>query len=332
MNDIEPISQGAPSPALNASGITPAFATPGTVQLAEWAAELDYAHKLGTAMAHSNFLPQSLLLGKNKQPKPLSELANDAAVVILAGKSVGLDPLQSVQNIFPVHGQPSMYARTMGALVVAQGHETKRTEATDKSVTWSVKRAGDKDWQDFTWTIQRAQLAGYTSNKKYQSDPIAMLGAKALAEACRTVFPDVLLGMAYSVEDMELEDMGETPSVPAPVKTQTITRKPRATPAVAPAPEPVQEPQVPMNTGHPDDDRGTEPAPENVDTVSGEITEPPAPAADEPMDYLKECEARLGNKDALKDLYKLAKRGGASDEVMDIIIEAGKDAAAQNAA
>lgn len=327
MNDIEPTTAGAPTPALNATGITPVFATAGTIQLAEWAAELDYAHKLGTAMAHSNFLPQSLLLDKNKRPKPKDEVANDAAVVILAGKSVGLDPLQSVQNIFPVHGQPSMYARTMDALVVAQGHETKRTEATNDSVTWSVRRAGDKDWQEFTWTIQRATTAGYTSNKKYQSDPIAMLGAKALAEACRTVFPDVLLGMPYSVEDMELEDMGETHAIPAPVKTQTVTRKPKEQVTKAPSPAPVRTKPLPVAAD-------PEPVPENVDTVTGEIEPEPAPepVADEPMDFLKECEARLGNKDALKELYKLAKRGGASEEVIGVIIEAGKDAAGQNAA
>jgi len=312
MSNIEPISQGAPAPALNASGITPAFATPGTVQLAEWAAELDYAHKLGAAMAHSNFLPQSLLLDKNKRPKPKDEVANDAAVVILAGKSVGLDPLQSVQNIFPVHGQPSMYARTMGALVVAMGHETRRTHAANDSVTWSVKRAGDKEWQDFTWTIQRAQLAGYTSNKKYQSDPIAMLGAKALAEACRIVFPDVLMGMPYSVEDMELEDMGEksqTPA-PAPVNTTKLTRKPKAT---APEPEP-----APVAEYEP------EPEPEVVDTVTGEL---PEPADEAPVDFLAECEKVLGDKKALGELGKRARAAGADELTIGTITEAWKAAA-----
>ena len=308
---------------LATSAATPMFATAGTIQLGEWAAELDFAHKMGTAMAHSNFLPQSLLLGKNKQPKPKDELANDAAVVILAGKSVGLDPLQSVQNIFPVHGQPSMYARTMGALVIAQGHEVRRGSATNEAVTYAVRRKGDKDWQEFTWSMQRAQLAGYTSNKKYQSDPIAMLGAKALAEACRTVFPDVLLGMAYSVEDMELEDLGETHVAPAPVAAapKTITRKSRA--KTEPSPAPVAE-AAPAPAG--------EPAQEVVDTTTGEVQEPdpepePAPAQDGPMDYAAELTARYGNAEALRELYRLAKKDGQPDEVIDAIAAAGSEAA-----
>ncbi|MBF6671540.1 hypothetical protein [Glutamicibacter sp. FBE19] len=306
--DIQPLGTGAAAPII---------ATPGTVQLAEWAAELDYAHKMGTAMAHSSFLPKALREKGRGVVKPLDEMANDAAVVILAGKSLGLDPLQSVQNIFPVHGQPSMYARTMSALVVAQGHGVKRVSATDEAVTYAVRRKGNTEWEEFTWTIQRAQKAGYTSNSKYSSDPIAMLGAKALAEACRTVFPDVLLGMAYSVEDLELEDMGERKpaAADAPVPTTKLTRKPAEKKAEAaerparPAPEP--EPQ-----GHPA---------EIVDAETGEIQEP----ADEPapVDFLAECERILGDKKALGELGKQARAAGANEEVIGIITEAWKAAA-----
>jgi len=224
--------------------------TAAVVQLQEWAAELSAAHQLGAALAASNFLPKGLCELSNGARKSEPQLAADAAAVILAGKSVGLDPMQSVQNIFPVYGMPSMYARTMGALVIAQGHEVRRTSATDEAVTYSVRRKGDADWQSFTWTIERAKKAEYTKNKKYQSDPIAMLGAKALSEACRVVFSDILLGMPYSVEEMELEDMGEVPAPKAkaePVKTgakATVKRRTAPAPALpdvvnqAPTPEP----------------------------------------------------------------------------------------------
>lgn len=197
--------------------------TAAVIQLGEWAAELAAARQLAQVLAASSFLPMALRKKGNNGMKNLEELTYDAAAVILAGKSVGLDPMQAVQNIFPVHGMPSMYARTMVALVIAQGHDVRRTDATDKSVTYSVRRKGDEDWQDFTWTIARAATAGYTSNAKYKSDPIAMLGAKAAAEACRTVFPDILLGMAYSAEEIELEDMGEKEQ-PAESTTARLAR------------------------------------------------------------------------------------------------------------
>ena len=99
---------------------------------------------------------------KRQSFKTIDELAADAAAVILAGKSVGLDPMQAVQNIFPVHGMPSMYARTMAALVIAQGHDLVRSEATDDSVTVQARRKGEDRWQGFTWTMSRAAKAGYT--------------------------------------------------------------------------------------------------------------------------------------------------------------------------
>jgi hypothetical protein len=228
--------------------------TSAVVQLSEWAAELNAAHALGRALADSSFLPRSLLVKSNNAPKTTEEIANDAATVILAGKSVGLDPMQSVQNIFPVHGTPSMYARTMNALVLAQGHETRRVSADDTQVTWAARRRGDTEWQEFTWTIERARRAGYTSNKKYESDPIAMLSAKALAEACRTMFADVLLGMPYSVEELELEDLGEkpAPAKPAPPAPKANTAAARLLSAPTPAPEPaapLEEAPVDENTG-----------------------------------------------------------------------------------
>lgn len=312
-SDIQPLSFATSAPAVQ---------TAGMVQLEEWAAELGYAHKIAQAMAHSNFLPKSLREKGRGVVKPIEEMANDAAVVILAGKSVGLDPLQSVQNIFPVHGQPSMYARTMGALVVSQGHGVRRVSATEDAVTYAVRRKGDDTWQEFTWTIQRAQKAGYTSNSKYGSDPIAMLGAKALAEACRTVFPDVLLGMAYSVEDMELEDMGEAPAPAAPAAATTITRKPKAQAAErparpAPAPAPAPAADAPENNV-------AEPN-EPVDTSTGEIM--PEATDEMPVDFLAECETRLGDKTALAELGKRARAAGASEDIIGVITEAWKDAA-----
>ena len=226
------------------------------VQIHEWAAELQAAHALGSALASSSFLPQSLRKKGKDSWKTTDELANDAAAVILAGKSVGMDPMQAVQNIFPVHGMPSMYARSMTALVISNGHHVERVEATDQSVTWRGRRRGTESWQTFTWTIDRAKKAGYTSNAKYTSDPIGMLSAKAAAEMCRVMFPDVLLGMAYSVEDLELEPDVESAAEVSPAKPKTrVARKRKDA-----APDPVKPPLVDTPPAEDDDPEGaTEP-------------------------------------------------------------------------
>lgn len=220
------IPQAAPNGLAASSFNTPTInPTATTVSLLEWAQELEAAHRLGTALCGTEFVPASF------RGKPEA-----AAAAILAGKSLGLDPMNALSNIFVVQGRPAMYARTMVALVLSAGHDVRRGEATPESVTVLARRKGQADWQEFTWSIDRARQAGYLSNKKYSTDPIAMLTAKAQAEACRTIAPDVLTGVAaYSVEEVELEDMGEVPT-PAPAKTTTPKVKATVKRQTAPAP------------------------------------------------------------------------------------------------
>jgi hypothetical protein len=198
--------------------------TAAVVDLQAWAMELSAAHQLGTALCKTAFVP------KDFQGKP-----DAAAAAILAGKSLGMDPLSALQNIFVIHGRPGLYARTMHALVIAQGHEVIRTSASPDSVTVAARRKGTADWQEFTWTMARADQAGYVkTNQKYKDNPVEMLTAKAISEACRVIAPDVLTGVAaYAVE--ELEDMGERPK-PAPQQTGSALAALQAT-APAPAPE-----------------------------------------------------------------------------------------------
>lgn len=212
----------------------------GGVALAEWAAELDHAYKVATAICQTKFAP------KEVQGKP-----EEAAVRMLAGKAVGIDPLSSLSAFYEVHNRPALYARTMVAIAQSQGHQIQRTEATDEKVTYRARRKGESEWQVFTWTIARAEKAGYTSNAKYKSNPTEMLSAKASAEAVRTIAADALMGMAYSVEDLELEDLGEVEDErpKTTVKRKASSRKKAETKKAEPAPEP-----------EPDSDAEPEPA------------------------------------------------------------------------
>lgn len=231
-----PQAAGQAAP-FNAAGLPP---TAATVSLMEWAQELGAAHQLGTALCSTEFVPASF------RGKPEA-----AAAAILAGKSLGLDPMNALANIFVVSGRPSMYARTMAALVMQAGHTIRRIEATEQRVIYEGKRKGDTTFTRVEWTIARAQKAGYTSNKKYQTDPIGMLTAKCQAEICRVIAPDVLTGIAAtSVEEVELDDLGETGASTATETLKakrTVTRKqqapaPELPAAVHDAPEPVEEP------------------------------------------------------------------------------------------
>lgn len=282
----------SPAAILNTTGA-------GTVQLQEWAAELSAAHALGTALCKTAFVP------KDFQGNPEA-----AAAAILAGKSLGLDPMNALSNIFVVHGRPALYARTMVALVMAQGHEVIRTEASDTAVTVKARRKGQKEWQEFTWTIKRAQTAGYLTNAKYKTNPVEMLYAKAAAEACRVIAPDVLTGVAaYSVEEVELDDMGERP---------TITASSRLVQAAEAQEAPVAAPVTAA-----DRFRTVEPAQgdEVADTETGELhaEEQPIEADDRYFDLITQ---NMGDAPALRKLWTQAKADGQPEEVLDAIASA----------
>ena len=112
---------------------------------------------------------------------------------------------KSLQNVFTVHGQPAIYARTATAVVMSLGHEVWEEETSNTRVTVCARRKGETRVRRSTWTLDKAAKAGFTSNNKYKSQPEEMLYAKAAMTVCRRAFPDVMEGMPYSVEERELD-------------------------------------------------------------------------------------------------------------------------------
>lgn len=187
---------------------------------------MDAAHKVATALCNTQMVPQTF------RGKP-----DDGAAAILYGAELGLKPQQALQQVFVVHGQPAIYARTMAGLLKAKGYTFTTVETSDESVTVSgTSPRGEQETA--TWDIARATKAGYTTNKKYSSDPQAMLYAKALSEVCRKLAPDVLLGIRYSAEELELE---QSPVKMQATRTAPPVRMPETKQVEQPKPEPESE-------------------------------------------------------------------------------------------
>jgi hypothetical protein len=117
------IEQIRPGDITTTTGIT------GANLIREAAAVMADAHKLAVAVANTQMIP------KHFQGKP-----DECAAAMLYGASLGLDPMQSVRQIYVVHGQAALYARAMVALVMGAGHEVWTVESTDESVTVAGRR------------------------------------------------------------------------------------------------------------------------------------------------------------------------------------------------
>ena len=198
-------------------------------RLVAWANAATAAHQLATSLARTSFVPKAF------QGNP-----GDATAAIMLGDEVGLKPIAALRSIYIISGTPAMYARTMVALVMSHGHEVWTESSTDREVVVCGRRRGAEHVERSSWTIDRARKAGYTNNKKYDSDPQAMLYSKAAGEVARKVAPDVLAGIPYSVEDLELEQ-------PEPTAKVTRASRPVQRQAKPQPPEPeFDEPAVPV--------------------------------------------------------------------------------------
>lgn len=222
------------------------YSTPlGTQLIAAAVEQMAGAHQLGTALAGTAFVP------KHFQGKP-----DDVTAAIMYGAAIGLDPMSAVRSIYVVSGTPGLYARSMVAVAMSKGHKIWTEETTDEAVTVAGQRRGSDVVERVTWTIERAKKAGYTSNAKYNTDPQAMLWARAAGDVARRIAPDALAGLDYSVEELQVIDHVDVPARPqresaaallGATSERAATASARAE-AVEPAPEPAGDPVEPMVT------------------------------------------------------------------------------------
>lgn len=228
-------------------------ANPTGGRLVAWAEAARSAASLGVSLSKTTFVPAQF------RGKP-----EECAAAILFGDEIGLTPMQALQAVYVVSGKPGLYARSMAAVVLAAGHAIETVTKTDSKVTVRGRRRGSDTWVEETWTTERARRAGYTTNKKYETDPQSMLYARALADVCRQIAPDALSGLAYTVEELELTQPTPTARVTRN-QAATSTRVQRKAVEAAPAAEATddEEPSLEDDT----------PSPEAVQEKAEEIAE-----------------------------------------------------------
>ena len=203
----------------------------GTAMIMRAVEQMGHAHQLAQALASTAFVPQHFR-GK----------ADDVAAAIMYGAALGLDPMATLRSVYVVNGTPGVYARQMVAIAQAAGHDVWTEASTDDAVTVCGRRKGSEHVERVTWTPQRAQKAGYTSNKKYLTDPQAMLWARAASDVVRRIASDALAGLDTSVEELQvIEAVDVTPS-PSSSRQALRAAIGTGTPVQAPPPVAAQSP------------------------------------------------------------------------------------------
>lgn len=209
-----------------------------------WIELMGPAGELAGKIAETEFVPARL------RKRPAAVMA-----CILSGQEAGIGPMQSLRQIFVTDdGKVGMAAELMRSLVLKEGHEIWPEDYTNTRVTMAGRRRGNPDANPtrVTWTMDDAKKANLGGKQNWSKYPRAMLTARATTELCRLVFPDVIAGISYSLEEIEDGDVDLAPPEPTgPDEPKTNTRKApaaRTRTKKPPAPPPA-EPPLPGEDG-----------------------------------------------------------------------------------
>jgi hypothetical protein len=270
---------------------------PGLVVTANGPLEnlMRYAEILEVSYKFAEKVCRTTIVPKIYQGKP-----HDAAVAMMHGAELGLNPLQALQNVFPVHGMPSIYAKTMVALLRQKGYRFETHETGPDKVVFQGWSPDGKETETSTWTIDRAMRAGFVptidpetgkyktkkltgptgayekliGNEKYISQPEEMLWAKGATTVCKRLASHILLGLAIA------EDQEDRADEPEPVRVASERMSPAdlfGGDGTAPTSVPVTEWQPPAAERpdvEPASEEGVKPGTSQVDETAQASPDP----------------------------------------------------------
>lgn len=190
------------------------------------------------AMQLAKMISQSQLCPKEYKGKP-----EDTLVAMMQGHEIGLNPLQSIQNIAVINGRPSIWGDAMIGLVQNHpkfgGIEESFDEQSMTATCTVWRKGGSKHSQKFTKAMaERAGLWG--KQGPWTQHPERMMAMRARGFALRNQFADALLGLIsreeaidMDVEEYEVVEDKKEPSLPACDEQRFNTNFPKHTKMIA---------------------------------------------------------------------------------------------------
>lgn len=208
-------------------------------------------------LANADMLPESY----RKKP-------SNVLIALEYGASLGLPVVVAMMEIYVVGGRPCMSARLMNALCRRAGHSISIDSQPTHATCIIIRKDSPNNATRVTFSMDQARTAGLANKDIWKAYGPTMCCNRAISACCRLAIPDLLMGLAYTPEELgddgkvemiqgEIVQHTEQPAdepgtsksysrirvseaqpVPEPESAPKRTRKKEA------APEPEQAPQV----------------------------------------------------------------------------------------
>lgn len=176
---------------------------------------------MAEAMEFAKLIANSTVCPKAYFGKP-----GDIMIAMQLGSEIGLNPLQSLQNIAVINGKPSIYGDAAMALVRASGlMEDCKEEFDGNTATCTCKRRGQETLIVSTFSMEDAKRAGLLGKQgPWTQYPARMLQMRARGFALRDGFADALAGL-ITVEEAQDYPTQETVKVAPVTLKETLQAK-----------------------------------------------------------------------------------------------------------
>ena len=271
-------------------------------RMREWLHLFKECREAAEILSRTSFVP------KEMQGKPA-----EAAVSMMKGWELGLDPLDALASIFVVHGRVGFYAEFMRRRVIQAGHTFRVVESTDSRCVVEGTRKETGETHRAVFTAEAAKRAKID----IQAYPAEKLVARATSRLVKQAFPDVLSG-SLIVEDLidgiiavdsERPDEPVAQQVDGAVQRRRQPRKVTAARVERPRPAPAADVDDLLDEPEPatpEPERQTEAAP--VDEGQGDLLD------DEPAAAPAESDPAITRAQLQKLSILRQKEGHADDE------------------
>jgi hypothetical protein len=162
-----------------------------------------------TVLLQSGFLPTSIKTGPQ------------AIAIMMKGYELGIPPMQALSEIDIIQGRPTCKATLQLALIYKNcpGAKIDFLKIEDDECLIRASRPSGKP-TEFRFDKEDATRAGLINKDNWKKHPRAMFRSRCVSEMARSMFPDALMGMSYTPEelnpDIEICEEGNIVSIPPP--------------------------------------------------------------------------------------------------------------------
>lgn len=142
--------------------------------------------------------------------------ASQGAIKVLAGKEVGISPLQSQNAFYFVGGRLGMVSQAMAAIIKKSGkYDYEILEHTTegcKIAFYLIEEKKRVKIGETVFTKAMAASAGLINKDNYKNYPLNMYFSRALANGARWFCPDAVSGF-YTVEELQDLEPEKKPTI-----------------------------------------------------------------------------------------------------------------------